>query len=89
MLLSNLFEYFADRVGSTMRNILKALPNSLVDIRAGGDIEEALVGFGVLNSGPTLALKWRYILGQHVSHTVIAAPSRLLSEVATFLACAR
>jgi hypothetical protein len=56
MLLSNLVEYFPGRAGSTMRNILKALPDGLVDIRARGDIQQALVSFGVLNDGLSLAL---------------------------------
>jgi hypothetical protein len=91
MLLSNLVEYFAGRAGSTMRDILKALPDSIVDICAGGDIQQALVRFGVLNSGLSHALERLYALGhlEHVSHTVIEAPFWVLSEVATFRACGR
>src|SRR5216683_7650282 len=48
---AQLVEHFAGRTRPSVDDIVHALPNSLVNVGAGGAVEQSLIGFRVLHNG--------------------------------------
>src|SRR3981189_887493 len=74
MFATDAVKYFFGGAGAPVGHVIKPLADSLFRIRAGGDVEQALVSFGVLHDGGSLPLD-----GEH--HGALAF-LQLLHEVA-------
>lgn len=55
MLRPELGEEFPDGSHIASAGVFEALPDSFASVRLRGDVEQALIGFGILNHGPSLA----------------------------------
>jgi hypothetical protein len=53
---ANLVDSFARRAGAAVRNIVQTLADEFFRICAGGNVEQPLVGFGILHDGGRLPL---------------------------------
>jgi hypothetical protein len=51
MLAANLVEDLSRRKSATACHIIQALANALFRIRSGGEVQQALVGFRILDDG--------------------------------------
>src|SRR5580698_7553907 len=74
MFATEVIKYFFGGSGASVGNVIKPLADSLFRIRASGDIEQTLVGFGVLHDGSSFPF-----YGEH--HGALAF-LQLLHEVA-------
>jgi len=61
MLFAHLLEELPSRTAFTLTKVFQALPDAFVDVGLGGEVEEALVGGGVLDDGFGLPLTVRII----------------------------
>jgi hypothetical protein len=52
---TNLVKYFPCGPGTAMGCVIKPLPNRLMDIGVGGNVEQVLMGIGLLDNGLSLA----------------------------------
>jgi hypothetical protein len=73
-LATDVVKYFFGGAGAPVGHVIKPLADSLFRIRTGGDVEQALVGFGVLHDGGSPPLD--------VEHHRALAFLQLLDEVA-------
>jgi hypothetical protein len=51
MLAANLVKDFSGGAGASVCHILQTLTDTLFGVRSGGDVQQALVGFRVLDNG--------------------------------------
>ena len=56
MFATDVVKYLFGRSGASVGHIIEPLADSLFRIRAGGDVEQALVGFGVMHEGGSLPI---------------------------------
>jgi hypothetical protein len=74
MFATDIVKYLFGGTGAAVGHVIKSLADSFFRIRAGGDIEQALIGFGVLHDGRSLPL--------HRKHHGPLAFFQLLHEIA-------
>ncbi len=54
--MANLVKYRFRRPGAAVGHIFQTLANTFLDLRAGGDVEQPLIGLGILHNSSRLPL---------------------------------
>ena len=87
MFAADLIEGGFRRRSATMRNIVQALTDAFAGVGTGSEVEEALVGFGILHDGCRLAVdrqNHRTLGLSQLLHEVAGSPSKRRQRLDVF-----
>lgn len=85
MLRADVVEHIAGQPGATVLHVVDPLPDGFEDIGARGDIEKALIGFGVLDDGFGLAFDGQYHWVPALFEVLMKSPERRRKVVSDWM----